>query len=202
MPTLTQANAGRGEKKWSQNILALGLGNGLLHINAKELLAVEKALRLFSIESSRTLNDYTDNVTVLFLLKAWGSRSSPALSLQMGPLLKFSFQKDREIVPVRIPTSVNVVAAGLSRDNILPSEWSLQESTRKNLFAWAGMHQIDLMATPYNRQVHQIVSPIAHSEAVKVSIRGMIWDRETFVYLFLPHFLPNNELITKIVLPL
>ena len=136
-----------------------------------------------------------DNVTAAFALRSWGSRKSLAVLFEVKPLLDLCLERDWWLEVLRIPSEANVLADGLSRGSPLPSEWSLFRSCRDHLFAAAGTPEVDLWATPFNRQLPVFASPFRHPEARAVDALSLSWNSWRFIYLFPPPALVEKSLL-------
>ena len=109
-----------------------------LHINVLELLAVRQAISVFNLSSCH-LVVYTDNETVRFALTHLHTRSL-LLREELKRLLHDSIGRQVFLHPLRIPTTLNVVADGLSRLSILNGRCLQRPSRRffagQVLFRW------------------------------------------------------------------
>lgn len=182
---------GDGTSVWGQ----WSTSESTLHINLKEIRAVRLALVQLNPPSSRRIVVSVDNVTAAFALRSWGSRKSLSVLTEVRPLLDLCLSRNWWLEVLRIPSVSNVLADGLSRGYPLPSEWSLLPACRDHLFAWAGTPDVDLWATPFNRQLPVFVSPFLHPEASAVDALALNWNDWDFLYLFPPPALLEKSLL-------
>lgn len=98
-------------------------------------------------------------------------------------ILNLCEEKEIHLKIFRIPSKLNVIADALSRKDPLPSEGTLDPKGRGPLFTWAGVPQIDLMATPFNGQVRRFIPPFTHEVATGVDVRMMDWKMWNKVYI-------------------
>ena len=122
----------------------------------------------------------------MYVLKSAGSSLVRSLTSMMEEIQEICKKKKIHLEAFRIPSSLNVVADALSRDSPLLGEWSLDPQERKLLFDWSGLPQIDLMATPFNRQVRRFISPFEHNQSSGVDVRMTNWVKWEKVYIFPP----------------
>ena len=83
-------------------------------------------------------------------------------------------------------TSLYIIVDALSRDHLLPTEWSLPQEVFDKIIAWRGPVEVDLMATIYNRKVESFVSPFPHPAAAAIDVLTVDWNRWNQVYVFPP----------------
>ena len=133
------------------------------HINVLELRAVSQAIATFNLSSCH-LVVYMDE-TVRFALTHLRTRSLP-LREELKGLLHDTIRRQVFVHPLRIPTTLNVVADGLSRLEPLNTEWTLPPETFQAILRWAGPLQVDLLASPTNYRLPQWVSLFPHPDAV------------------------------------
>ena len=157
-----------------------------LHINVKELRAVVLGLKHLVPAKNCSIRVFCDNVTATFAMRNWGSRKSPRVTREAGHLLNLCLLQKWFLSPRRIESAANVLADQLSREVPLPGEWSLSPELRASIFAWAGRPEIDLMATPFNRQTEAFISVFEHPATPWVDARQVDWTRWQFAYLFPP----------------
>ena len=128
-----------------------------LHINILELKAVVLALKAFNPKDSQVLL-YTDNETTRCAITKKMSKSASILR-EITQLIDLTLTRKIILTATRIPSQLNVVADALSRQETLPTEWSLKKTVFQVLVKWHGLPQVDLMATPLNRQVKLLCVP-------------------------------------------
>ena len=72
-------------------------------------------------------------------------------------------EKELLLVPSHLAGLLNVTADALSRDTVLPTEWSLNQETFQDLLCQIDfVPEVDAMATPWNAQLQQFICPFPH----------------------------------------
>ena len=155
-----------------------------LHINVLELRAVRRAISAFNLSSCH-LVVYTNNETVRFALTHLRTRSLP-LREELKGLLHDSIGRQVFLHPLRIPTTLNVVADGLSCLEPLNTEWTLPPEAFSAILRWAGPLQVDLLASPTNYRLPQWVSLFPHPDAVACNCLSIDWNGFDSIYAFPP----------------
>ena len=84
-------------------------------------MATIKELKQFDIPTEGQIVLSIDSASIFHILKVWGSRASDTLTRMLGPILHLCQRKRWHIDPMRIASSLKVLADGLSRDTTLPS---------------------------------------------------------------------------------
>ena len=75
-----------------------------------------KGLKPRKILKNRTITIYVYSATVFYIIKTWGSRTSLVLMRMIGPLIVLSKKNKWELVPIRITSSLNILADGPFRE--------------------------------------------------------------------------------------
>ena len=88
----------------------------------------------------------------------------------------------------------NIIADQLSRQVVLPSEWSLSQEDFKKILSHSPQLQVDLFATKLNNQLPTYVSPCPDEEAAAVDALTTPWNRWKHLYIF-----PPTNLIAKVI---
>lgn len=174
------AHTDRGQEqggRWSPQEQAL-------HINALELLAVSKALHVFSISNCQ-VSLMIDNETARSIINKQTTRSSTLLPL-LQDLVNLCHSRRISLSAYRIPSSLNILADALSRIHPVPTEWTLPDEVFQTILQWHGPLQVDLMATRNNSRLPHFVSPLPHPEASGIDVLQTNWARWTQIYLFPP----------------
>ena len=161
-----------------------------LHNNAKELLAVHRALKEWeSVLSGQSVRIETDNQTTVSLINCQGTVRSRSLHNMTTDLLTFCLSRQVHIRAFHLPGILNVLADKLSRPNkIHPTEWSLNQRVADQLFSQLGRPHIDLFATNENWKLQTYVSPYRDPQAYAVDALSLDW-RGMYAYAFPP---PKN----------
>ena len=174
--------------RWDQNQMSL-------HINAKELLAVHMALKVWHCQlTDHSVKMESDNRTTVALINNQGTVKSLLLHNLTCDLLTWCHTRRIRIRAVCLPGILNVLADELSRpDQILHTEWSLDQKVVDGLFQLWGKPHIDLFASKVNLKLPTYVSPTQDPQAFAVDALSIDW-RRMYAYAFPP---PN--LLTKVV---
>ena len=157
-----------------------------VHINIRELVAVWLSLKRLVLPENSTIRLFSDNQTVVHVLKKMGSaRSVPLRSwaLSIGSLLS---RKRWYIVPHHLAGVLNVRADLLSRGCPVPTEWTLDDASFRWLEDVWGPFEVDLFATEENKKLQTFASPYPHPEAVGQDALALDWNRWRNIYLFPP----------------
>ena len=135
----------------------------LLHINSKELLALVLAVESDIIPAKGIIALFTDNIAVYYCIKNQGSNRSAVLQKLTERLFQTVEEKELLLVPSHLAGLLNVTADALSRDTVLPTEWSLNQETFQDLLCQIDfVPEVDAMATPWNAQLQQFICPFPH----------------------------------------
>ena len=81
---------------------------------------------------------------------------------------------------------MNVLADQLSRGEIAPGEWEIQDED----FAWINEKvpglEVDIMATPFNNKLECFTSPFNHPRAFAEDAFMVDWNQWSKIYIFPP----------------
>ena len=155
---------------WSPNEQALS-------INARELLAVERALLFFAPQvQGSVISLFADNSTAVAYLRSQGGTRSRTLNSIAQRILRSAESLWVTLAPQFILGRHNVMADALSRPNqVLGSEWSLKikifQELRKR---W--LVSIDLFATSLNHRCSLYFSPFHDPSAVATDALLQDWN--------------------------
>ncbi|KAG8538770.1 hypothetical protein GDO81_022103 [Engystomops pustulosus] len=127
--------------------------------NYRELRAVWEALR----SNTAYLRDHhihilSDNVSTVSYLRRQGGTRSPVLSSLARTIFQWAEENILSISATHLKGSLNREADYLSRREILPNEWCLNQEIFLHLTSVWGMPQIDLFATRENSKCQQYFS--------------------------------------------
>ena len=166
-----------------------------LHINAKELLAVKMALLFWCVHlQNLSVKIESDNKTTVALINNQGTVHSQILQSLTHELLTWSHGRGIRLRAVYLAGIENVLADKLSRPNeVLPTEWSLDQKTVNTLFHQWERPNIDLFADKENYKLPTYVSPTRDPQAFAVDALSLDW-KDMFAYAF-----PPPKLLTKVV---
>ena len=138
---------------WSQKDMGMS-------INARELLAIERALSFFApLLQNSSVAAFADNSTAIAYLRNQGGTRSPLLNTIAQRILRWAESLQVTLAPQFIMGRHNVLADSLSRHNqVLGSEWTLKTEVFQELRKrWPV--SIDLFATSFNHQCSIYFSP-------------------------------------------
>ena len=146
-------------------------------INARELLAVERALHCFASQiRDLSVAIFADNSTAVAYLRNQGGTRSPLLNAIAQRILRWS-----ETLPVRLTPQFimgwhNVLADSSSRPNqVLGSEWTLKTEVFQELRKrWPV--SVDLFATSLDHQCSQYFSPFHDQNVLGTDALLQSWD--------------------------
>jgi hypothetical protein len=152
-----------------------------LHINALEMLAVEKSLiALLHLTQGRRVLVKSDNATTVAYLNKQGGTHSPTLCWQAIRLLLWAEGKGITLSAVHIPGVDNAIADSLSRGlTVAPTEWSLNQQVAQRVFQIFGEPVVDLFASRTNKILPVYCSRTRDEaayaqDALSISWEGMV----------------------------
>ena len=169
-----------------------------LHINALELLAVQKSLELWgNLWFGQAVRFLLDNRTaVAYVCKQGGTRSS-CLNLIAESIFLLADGFHLTLSAAYLPGEMNAMADMLSRKGqVLKHEWSLGLET----FRWVcskspfGLPTIDLFANAMNHRLPKYFSPCPDPEALSVDALSTSWPQEV-LYAFPPSTILDRFLL-------
>ncbi|XP_067319280.1 uncharacterized protein [Anolis sagrei] len=121
------------------------------HINALEMMAVEKALRAFvRIVSNRMVQIVTDNTAVKYYINKQGGTRSQTLLSVITRIWEWCIQHNVLLTAIHLPGQDNILADSLSRTTKNNHEWHLHPTQFKLITRKWGTPRIDLFASPLN----------------------------------------------------
>ena len=168
-----------------------------LHINLKELMAVNECISLLPFQMANVDIDwFLDNTSAISWLRKEGNHRNPKVNEIILQIKKTVSQKNLRIKFNYIPSKMNTSANLLSRSkHWMPT--NLQVS--KELFnqacnALQVNPTIDMFADPSTFKIKRYVSSIPSKEAVALNAFSMNWNSEHQIYAF-----PPIELIGRIL---
>ena len=172
---------------------------GKLHINFLELKAVFLALKSFEhLCKNRIVLIATDNTTVVSYINKEGGMRSGSLCALLWRLLSWCHPRGIVLRARHIPGRLNVIADKLSRHNqVIQTEWSLDQQVFNLLCSNWGLPQVDLFATRFNFKIPRFVSPVPDQRAWAVDALSQSWE-DLEVYAFPPVSL-LNLVVSKVV---
>ena len=157
-----------------------------LHINYLELEAVFLTLKHFlPLLKNQNVLVRCDNTTVVQYINKQGGTKSPQLCYRTWDLWKFAIQNNIHIRAAHILGVQNVWADQLSRNRILPTEWTLHKSVVQKIFQLWGYPLIDLFASVQNRQIQIFCSWVPHPHALALDALSISWEK-MFAYAYPP----------------
>ena len=148
-----------------------------LSINARELLAIERALRWFAPHlAGSSVAVFADNSTAVLYLRNQGGTRSSFLNSIAQRILRWAEDLSVVISPQFIMGKHSVLADALSRPNqILGSEWTLKQEVFGDLCRrWPV--SIDLFATSQNHRCSIYFSPYHDHNALGTDVLLQNWN--------------------------
>ena len=148
-----------------------------LSINARELLAVERAPLFFALQISNcTVAVFADNSTAIAYLRNQGGTRSQLLNSISQRILRWAESLPVVLAPQFIMGCNNVIADSLSKPNqILGSEWTLKAEVFQDLRK-RGHVSINLFATSLNHQCCPYFSPFHDPNALGTDALLQNWN--------------------------
>ena len=128
----------------------------------------------------------TDNTTVVAYINKQGGMKSGSLCALLWRLLSWCHPRGIVLRARHIPGRLNVKADKLSRHNqVIQTEWSLDQSVFNLLCSRWAPPQVDLFATRYNYKLPKFVSPVPDPTAWAVDPLSLPW-QDLDAYAFPP----------------
>ena len=156
-----------------------------LHINVLELQTILYAVNLLRPQN-QVLVVWSDNQTAISVIQKQGSHS-PDLQKLAGQLLEICEARGVLIFPRHIKGSLNVAADALSREEAIPGEWELRESSFQCLQKQHGKTlQADLFASPLNHKLPIYCCPFQFPLAWAQDALAQDWNKFSQVLIFPP----------------
>ncbi len=170
-----------------------------LHINAKELLAIEFGLKaLFQKRSNIHIQIFSDNTTaVAFVRRMGGCKSLPCLRIALR-IWNWAIERRIWLSIAHVPGLENTRADSQSREFNDKTEWKLQEAVFQDICAVFGVYPtIDLFASRLNYQLPRFVSWNPEPDAIATDAFSLIWSQE--IYYIFPPFSLIGRVVNKVV---
>ena len=148
-----------------------------VHVNCKELLAVEKSIRRLGLKiRNKVVRLQSDNTTTVLYLKKMAGRKDYLLEVVQRIFLWLQEHKIR-IVPEYLPGRLNVEADWESRhpDH---AHWTLTKQAFQSLEERWGPHTVDRFALPENAQLPRFNTRDYHPSAEAVNGLLQPWEKE------------------------
>ena len=156
------------------------------HINAKELLAVWKAIEAEHDLRNGVIHVVSDNTTTVACLNKQGSLKSARLLELSETILEEAHKRNLLIKASHLAGDLNTWADALSRGSANTIEWSLTPTCFDSICKWAGTPEIDLFASHTNHQLPLFLSRSEVTPAGGPNALLTSWNRWNFLYLFPP----------------
>ena len=161
-------------------------------INVLETLTVWFSLLMVK-EKGAVIQIMTDNTSAISAV-----RRSSSLSYHLSAISELIWRRATDfhwtLSISHIQGCYNIIADQLSRQVVLPSEWSLSQEDFKKILSHSPQLQVDLFATKLNNQLPTYVSPCPDEEAAAVDALTTPWNRWKHLYIF-----PPTNLIAKVI---
>ena len=136
-------------------------------------------------ECTDTIGQY-DGSSVHQQTGGGGGTRSPHLCYRTWDLWNWAIQNNIQIKAAHILGKHNVLADQLSRNKVLPTEWTLNRSVVLRLFSMWGWPLIDLFASTENRQTQVFCSWSPHPQALALDALSISWEN-MFSYAYPPN---------------
>ena len=158
-----------------------------LHINVLELLAVWLGLQAFvSHLSHSNVAIMCDNMAAIAYVKNQGGTHSETMCTLTSQICLWAELHKINMVARHVPGHLNVLADSLSRKNqILKSEWSMNQTIVDKVFRHWGSPHVDLFALKQNTKLPVFMSPIPDKTTWKVDCLIQNW-RNLYAYAYPP----------------
>jgi hypothetical protein len=157
----------------------------MLHINIKELMAVQKAILTFTrIHQVTSIHMQIDNTNALSYLMKLGGRSNQIMNDLAKQIWEYLWKHKIQCTAEYIPTELNVEADRESRTTD-SSEWKLDTQIFHNICHNFGLPSVDLFASLACHQLPKYMSYKPDPKAVAVDALQQNWTH-TFAYAFPP----------------
>ena len=166
------------------------------HINFLEVMAIYLSLRKVNPHKGAHVRIVSDSAVAVACVNRGGSRS-PQINSAMRSLISLAVKKKWDLSAQHLKGSLNVIADLLSRDSVAPTEWTLDEVSKKKILSLTPPPQVDLFATRLNCLLSTYVSPMTDSSAAARDAFLVDWNNWSVIYLF-----PPIPLISKALLKL
>jgi hypothetical protein len=148
-----------------------------VHINVKELTAVELALKSFQPHvSGQVIRVNTDNQVTLSYLKNFTGRK-PELEAVARRIMKFCLDNGITLAPTYIPGETNTTADALSRI-VDPHDWTLSKEAFQRVCRTLGRPTVDRFASELNHQLPRFNSRHWSPKAEAADAMAQIWKGE------------------------
>jgi len=165
-----------------------------LHINALELKAVLLCLRQFEAQvRNKAVLVLSDNVTAVQYINKQGGTHSRQCNNMTVEILMWCQKRAISLLARHIVGALNVLADGLSRNEVDPKEWTLASKVTDEIFSQWGTPQVDLFANRLNFRLPSYVSPCPDRDAWNIDALSMLWTG------LVAYAYPPGILLTKIL---
>ena len=157
------------------------------HINVLELHAVWLGLKAFSQQlTNANVALMCDNTSAIAYLKNQGGTMSQEMCDLSIEVCKWAEERHMTLIPRHLPGHLNVLADALSRKGqILPTEWSMNQTIIDRIFHLWGKPHVDLFALNLNKKLATYISPIPEVGAWKVDSLVQSWSN-LYAYAYPP----------------
>jgi hypothetical protein len=148
-----------------------------VHINVKELTAVELTLRsLRPHVSGQVIRVNTDNQVTLSYLKNFTGRK-PELEAVARRIMKFCLENGITLAPAYIPGETNTTADALSRI-VDPHDWTVSKQAFQRVCSALGQPTVDRFASEGNQQLPRFNSRHWSPKAEAIDAMSLDWKGE------------------------
>ena len=168
----------------------------LLHINCKELLAVNLGVKAFASELNNVhIQVQVDNTTAVCYINKMGGTHSVKCNDITKDLLLWCKNKNIWLSATHIAGKDNCKADKCSRNINIEAEMSLNVDIFEELCSIYGRPDLDVFASRINHKLSKYISRFADSGAFAIDAFKHVW--KGFIYIF-PPFILINRILSKI----
>ena len=165
-----------------------------LHINAKELLAVQKSLEALcaDIHSSTILIKF-DNSTITFYLYERGGCRSLILNDTTKDIFLLAVPRNIQLVAAHIQGKLNLDIDLLLRSFSHETEWMFDQKVFNKICRNLLKHETDLMASSSDTQLPNFISWKANRKAIYSNVFHMLWRNNKLTFFNFLASSPRQE---------
>ncbi|XP_073491076.1 uncharacterized protein [Aquarana catesbeiana] len=158
-----------------------------LPINILEIRAIHLALKAWTIRlQGCPVRIQSDNATAVAYVNHQGGTRSRAAQKEVNQILVWAEMHVPCISAVFIPGIENWQADYLSRQQLLPGEWSLHPDVFWAICQRWGVPDVDLFASRFNKKIDRFVARTKDPLACGTDALVIPWHRFSLIYAFPP----------------
>ena len=150
-----------------------------LHINTKELLAIQLGLKkLLPSVRNTCIRVLSDNTTALAYINKMGGTKVPELNRIATEIWLDMLARGNYLVTKHVPGILNTEADALSRNLAEPGDWRLSPALFKKIDRLRGPLRVDLFAAKWNAQTERFISWHFHPLAQGQDALSLQWEKK------------------------